>query len=203
MLIQDDYSLNNVLNFQKLLYTDEYIKNKILDKVKQCKKEKNISSSYNKISLLKTVENTFKFKRFDFDEENISFVEFDKDTQKLIDNVFRLKTKFNNKQEVIKSYEKMIKNVCGDMNIIETSRTREGKERKRKYNLNIDVFKSMVDLIKLKNPYFDNYNTDLIKTYYPDVEIKQNHKEYSFLDYGLDEEEDEKNKIYRFNKIIK
>lgn len=199
MLIQDDYSLNNVLNYQKLLYTDKYIETKLKEKYTQCKSIKNISSCYNKISLLKTVENTFKFKRFNFNDENITFTEFDNDTQKLIDNVFRLKTNFNNKKEVIKSYEKMIKNICGDMNVIEISR--KGKERKRTYKLNIDVFGSIVDLVKLKNPYFDNCNTDLIKEYYPEVEIKQNHKEYSFLDYGLDEEEDEKNKMYRFKKI--
>ena len=55
----------------------------------------------------------------------------------------------------------MVKHICGDIPIINIDRT--GKKRIRVYSLNIDTVKELISLTKLKNPYFNNYNIELIK----------------------------------------
>ena len=117
LLIQNDKSLNNYLNFQKLLYSDELIVKKLNDIHKKeegvevnCKKTKCVNNIYTKISLLKNLENTYKFERFNFDEEKINVENsLNKDIVELINTSFRFKkTNLKTKRDVLKLYVNMI-----------------------------------------------------------------------------------------------
>ena len=55
----------------------------------------------------------------------------------------------------------MIKHICGDIPIIISNQ--KGKKRIRVYSLNIDILIELISLTKLKNPYFNNYNKELIE----------------------------------------
>ena len=57
----------------------------------------------------------------------------------------------------------MIKNICGDFPIVNSSQQRINKIKTRVYTLNSDLLNDLLTLTKLKNPYLKTYNKELIK----------------------------------------
>ena len=55
------------------------------------------------------------------------------------------------------------KNICGDFPIIISSQ--KGKKKIRVYEINKELLVDLLTLTKLKNPYLQNYNKELIKKF--------------------------------------
>ena len=69
------------------------------------------------------------------------------------------------KENIIKLYINMIKNVCGDIPIIKSYQKGIGKKKIRVYEINTELLVDLLTLTKLKNPYLKNYNKELIKKF--------------------------------------
>ena len=163
IFLQDDHSLSNFFNFQKLFRSEEYIDNKIEINNKNCQKVKNLTNTYTKINLLRRIEEVYKIDRLDLTFKNISIEKtMKKDEIEFISSIFRSKKNdLSTTENVIKLYINMIKHICGDIPIIISNQ--KGKKRIRVYSLNIDILIELISLTKLKNPYFNNYNKELIE----------------------------------------
>ena len=173
VLLQEEHSLTNLFNFQKLFRTDEYINEKISKNIQNCQKVKNLSNTYTKINLLRLFEKVYNIDRLDFNFTNISLVNnLTYDEIKLITNVYRsTKTDLSTIENIIKLYINMITNICGDLPIVISSR--KGKKNIRVYTINTELLFDLITLTKLKNPYLKNYNKELIKKFTeiePDIE---------------------------------
>jgi len=70
--LQDEHTLTNLFNFQKLFRTDDYINKKIEENNKNCQKVKNLSNIYTKINLLRVFEKVYNIERLDLNFTNIS-----------------------------------------------------------------------------------------------------------------------------------
>ena len=163
IFLQDEHALTNLFNFPKLFRTEEFINNKIEANNKNCQKVKNISNSYTKIKLLRKIEEIYKIDRLDLTFKNISIENTLKpDEIDFINVIFRSKKNdLSTTENVIKLYINMIKHICGDLPIIISSQI--GKKKIRVYTLNIDTVMELILLTKLKNPFFNNYNKELIE----------------------------------------
>ena len=124
-----------------------------------------MSNSYTKINLLRIFEKVYNINRLDFEFLNINLINnLTTDEIELITNVFRsTKTDLSTKENIIKFYINMIKNICGDLKIIISSQ--KGKKKIRVYEINKELLVDLLTLTKLKNPYLKNYNKELIKKF--------------------------------------
>lgn len=173
IFLQNEHSLTNLFNFQKLFKTDDYITKRVELNNINCQKVKNLSNSYTKINLLRIFEKVYNIDRLDFNFTNISLNNnLTSDEIKLICNVYRsTKTDLSTIENIIKLYINMITNICGDLPIIISSR--KGKKNIRVYTINTELLFDLITLTKLKNPYLKNYNKELIKKFTeiePDIE---------------------------------
>ena len=140
-----------------------------------CQKVKNLSNSYTKINLLRIFEKVYNIDRLDFKFTNISLVNnLTIDEIDLIYNVYRsTKSDLSTKENIIKLYINMIKNICGDLQIIISSQQRINKIKTRVYEINKELLVDLLTLTKLKNPYLKNYNKEIVKkltNIEPDIE---------------------------------
>ena len=163
IFLQDEHALTNLFNFQKLFKTEEFITNRVEQNSINCQKVKNLSNSYTKINLLRIFEKVYNIDRLDFKFLNISLDNnLTTDEIELINNVYRsTKTDLSTKENVIKLYINMIKNICGDLPIIISSQ--KGKKKIRVYEINKELLVDLLTLTKFKNPYLKNYNTVIVK----------------------------------------
>jgi hypothetical protein len=193
--IMDEYYLKDYYDVIKLLRTDDFIKLKLNEKIKSSFKVKTVSTVYNKVLILSKFESHYKISRLNFDFTNIQIESEIKDDLKLLINeVFRTtKNKYNSQYELLKLYVLMIKNICGDLQIVTSEKGTKRTDRKYKFILNIELLKDLVQLMKYKNPVLNNFDTKLIETH---TSIKPDKKPIS--EYLKDEDNDFEN--YLFNK---
>ena len=118
--LQDEHTLTNLFNFQKLFRTDDYINKKIEENNKNCQKVKNLSNIYTKINLLRVFEKVYNIERLDLNFTNISLDnKITEDKIELIYNVYRFtKSDLSTVENVIKLYINMITNICGDLKVV-------------------------------------------------------------------------------------
>jgi len=166
LFFTDEYALKNYFNFITLLRTDEYIKNKNAEKLSQTFKIKNLSNVYNKLSLLDQLEKHYNITRFNFNFDEINIEnEISKKYQTLCKEIFR-STKiidYKIKYELLKAYIQMIKNICGDIQIITSKQVKKNKKTEWQYKMNIETLKDLITLVKFNNPSLKNFNIELIE----------------------------------------
>ena len=198
IFLQEEHTLTNLFNFQKLFRTDDFITEKVELNNNNCQKVKNLSNSYTKINLLRIFEKVYNINRLDFEFLNINLINnLTTDEIELITNVFRsTKTDLSTKENIIKLYINMIKNICGDFPIIISSQ--KGKKKIRVYEINKELLVDLLTLTKLKNPYLKNYNKELIKKFTNiEAEIEPPNKCKTPEEY---EEVEDMYNTYLFNK---
>jgi hypothetical protein len=163
--LQDEHTLTNLFNFQKLFRTDDYINKKIEENNKNCQKVKNLSNIYTKINLLRVFEKVYNIERLDLNFTNISLEnKITEDKIELIYNVYRFtKSDLSTVENVIKLYINMITNICGDLKVVLSGQKRIKKVLKRVYTVNTELLIDLLTLTKLKNPYLKTYDKELIK----------------------------------------
>jgi hypothetical protein len=165
LFIQDEYALNNLFNFQKLFRTNEFIDEKLKEKNTLSKRVKNLSTTYTKINLLRYFEKMYNINRLDMEFKDITpEKQLTKEDKSLFSNVFRTKKgNLKTKENIIKYYVGLLKNICGDLPLIKSSQIGRAKDRKRVYTLNEELMKHLIYLTKQKNPTLKHYNLELIE----------------------------------------
>lgn len=176
-----------------LLKDQEFIKEKLKDKIVNSYFNIGIQNVFSKIKLLHDFEREMNIKRFDFDgiKEGIE----------LKDNIwFMVKKLFGKrnstkKPETINDYKKhyasMINNIVPG--IVDSKRVSEGGREKniryQKYFLNNELLKNSYKLDKVKDKSREDYDLDVVERLglkLPKVKEVEC-EDYEFNDYGLDE----------------
>jgi len=114
----------------------------------------------------------------------------------LYQNIFpRLKTKtYSEIKNLQLIYINLIKNICGNLPIINSKVIKKNNKNSYKYTINTDLIESLISLCKYNNPELTNFKLDIIKQFTnitPELEKKN-----IFYD-----DEDDKINNYMFNKI--
>lgn len=166
-LIMDDYVLKNCFSLMNLLKTSNYIKEKLTKKKENTFKIKLLSSTINKIALLEEFEKHYKINRFQMDFKDVDVSnEISEKFKDLYIELFpkRNAKSFKTKDNLLKIYVNIIRNICGDIKLIYRKQTNK-EEGKKKYGfeLNAQILREVVELVKLKNGALKNYDTELIE----------------------------------------
>lgn len=176
-VLEDNYKLTSFFNIQKLMKTDEYLKEKTIDNNINSFKIKHYNDTTTKTILLRNFEKKYKINKLDIhlNDFDITKVEHLNENEiKHYQNIFRsTKSKLDTKYDVQKYYVSMIKNITGELNIIQTKKTKN-KERKDiyVYNYNKDLIVKIFDLTKLKDEYYTNYVDEILNRLNVDKPIK-------------------------------
>ena len=154
------------MNIIRLLKSDEYIKNKLIKINEQNQKIKLIDNIYNKISILRKLEQSLFLKPLQVHYSLDNKIDIVDKEWALIKKLFRKnKDKPENMTEFKPLYISMIKNICNS-DIINSDRERDGKTKIRIYNLNQQYILEQIELNKYSNPKtlnFDNHFIELFK----------------------------------------
>lgn len=167
IFIEDDYALKNFFNLVNLFKDDDYINTKFEDIGKKSMDVKMINNKYSKLKLLKMFETHYKINRFNFD---INTVNIDKE----ISNEFKImyeeifskqkKQSFTTKQNIIQIYVKIIKNICGDIPIIKSTKKQINNVRTYVYEIDNECANNIMKLAKIGNITLYGFNLDLVKS---------------------------------------
>lgn len=164
--IIDDYALNNYFNFLNLFKNEDYINDKITLIKKSNFKIKNISNIFCKIQLLKAFETHYKIDRLNLNFDNVDETnEISKSFKELYFLSLPKQTakKFNSKYELLKIYVNIIKNICGELPLIQSKRVKINKKCIYKYSVNEELATNLILLSKFKNPKLKFYNIELVE----------------------------------------
>ena len=156
--LMNPFKLNDHMNIIRLLKSDEYIKNKLIKINEQNQKVKTIDNIYNKISILRKLEQSLFLKPLQVNYSLDSKIDIVDKEWALIKKLFRKnKDKPENMIEFKPIYISMIKNICNS-DIIYDSRERNGKNKIRIYNLNNLYILEQIELNKYSNPKILNFD---------------------------------------------
>lgn len=168
VFITDENALTNYFCSLNLFRTDEYIKSKTNDKLKESFKIKHLSTIYNKLSILKEFESYYKINRLDLDFSKVDATkEINEDFQLLSKSVFEPRGKvlpsYKTKYDLLKIYVNMIKIICGDIPLILSKKCKKDKKGYYEYSLDNALIKDLIELVKFNNPQLKKFNCELIK----------------------------------------
>jgi hypothetical protein len=160
-IITDKFKTEEHLNIIRLLKDEQYINCKLMDQKTNSFNIASLGSSYNKIKLLIQLEKDMKLNRLQIDIDTAQYFELTDKRYELIKKVFKItKAKPLTKILLFQLYIAMIKSI-GSINLITTKRS--GKLNTSLYSLNNETINRHVQLNKIKNPSFNNYDKDIIK----------------------------------------
>lgn len=155
-ILIDKYKTEDYLNLTRLLKKREMISNKLNKHKENLTDYKAIYTSYYKVSLIWELEDELKINRFNF-----KYLEEDKPFNIKEDLLKRINTSYRtdrNKHtpktfnEYIKFYVHKIKQLIGDINIINTKKTQINKIRQQVYTLNKTNLNDYLKLYELSDP---------------------------------------------------
>jgi hypothetical protein len=169
----------------------------------------NLNSSFHKIKLLYQLEKEIGITHLcvDVKIENMTFFDIPNNMFQLMKKVFRIeRAKPKNKNELIKLYISMIKNIACPEIIISTKATKRN-DRNYKYELNKELLKYHIELDTYVNKYLSNYNTEILEM----LQIEKLEKEElndpfldnkccGELDKGIKFDDDDDNTIQQIDK---
>ena len=169
--LTDEHSLRHYYSFLSLFRTKEYIKEKQIEKNKDCFIVKNLSNTYSKVNLLFLFEKHYNIERLNFDFTNVDETnEINDKFKEYYKDVFPKQTakNFKTKYDLLKVYVNMIKNICGEIPIIKGVKQKKDKklfyayELNKGYNDDITI-KYLLKLTKLNNPSYKHFDIHLIE----------------------------------------
>lgn len=170
--ITDEHKTEKYFNMIRMLKSDDYIKGKLKKLELENYKVKNIDNIYNKIKIVRTLEEQFNISHFDINYNKTDDITIDDGKWALYKKVFRSeKAKPLNMLEFKPIYIQFINNVCG---IIKGKQV--GKEHKKIYNIDNDYIKHCLELNKYINPKTNDFNNYFIELYdiRPNKDLKNN-----------------------------
>ena len=188
-VLEDEYKLNSYFNIQKLFKTDKYLNDKAIDNKTNNFNVKTSKDTITKIKLLRVFEKKMKIDKLDIHMEQLNIEKVDKlsnDEIKHFQNVFRsTKTKLDNKIDIQKFYIGLIKNITGELNILQSKKTTT-KANKTTYinSFNDELIKNIFELTLLKDAYLLNYNDEILNK----LSIKKPDKANNINDDDIDKE---------------
>ena len=154
------------MNIIRILKSNEYIQNKLIKINEQNHKVKTIDNIYNKISILRKLEQSLFLKPLQTNYSLDNKIDIVDKEWSLIKKLFRTtKDKPTNMIEFKPLYISMIKNITNN-ELINDARERNGKNKVRIYNLNQQYMDEQIELNKYSNPNrlnFDNHFIDMFK----------------------------------------
>ena len=167
ILITDDYALKTYYNLLNLLKTNDYIRLKQCQKRKEVFEVKSLATTFNKVLLLIKFELHYKIDRFNFDFKNIDpSKEISDKFKELYSALFPKRTSklYKTKFDLLKIYVNLIKNICGDIPLIDRKQVKRNGKKEYDYIINKDVLTDIITLAKYKNPSLKNYNLELVES---------------------------------------
>jgi hypothetical protein len=159
-IIENEFKLTGFFNFQYLMKNNEFLKQQL-----NFKTNKNVIT---KILLLREFETKMNIDKLDIQMNNFNIDKIEKLNEneiKHFQNIFRTtKTQINTYKQIQKFYIGLIKNICGELNII-TCKQIKDKQRNNitTYSFDNKLINNCFELIKLKDEYLINYNDDFLK----------------------------------------
>jgi len=161
--LTDPFKLTDHYNTIRMFKPIYYIESKFYDAIINNFECKYINNIYNKIKIIKNIEQKYNIKNFNTNsyEKNI----LTDNEYNLIKNLFRInKIKPNNNYEIIIMYVTMIKNICGS-DIIKYKQTMINGKRKYEYYYNDEYIKFHKKLTSyyITNNEFEFNNTVILK----------------------------------------
>ena len=178
--IRDDYALKDYFNLLNLFKTKDYVKLKHNQKSDQTFKIKLLKTTFNKLSLLEKFETHYKIERLQFDFKDVDEKnEIGEDFKTLYEEIFPRKTtkNYKSKQNLLKIYVNIIKDICGDIKLIKRVQTHK-IEGKKYYGYKItEILTDIIELAKFNNNGLKNFNLELIEkltSIKPDVNAFKN-----------------------------
>ena len=164
--LMNPFKLNDHMNIIRFLKSDEYIKNKLIKINDQNQKIKVIDNIYNKISILRKLEQSLFLKPLQVNYSLDSKIDIVDKEWALIKKLFKTtKNKPENMTEFKPLYISMIKNIT-NCELINSERERDGKKQIMKHQLNHQYILEQIELNKYSNPKilnFDNHFIELFK----------------------------------------
>ena len=154
------------MNIFRVLKSDEYIKNKLIKINEQNQKIKSIDNIYNKISILRKIEQSLFLKPLQVNYSLDHKIDIVDKEWALIKKLFKTtKNKPENMTEFKPLYISMIKNITNS-ELINSVRERDGKNKIMIHQLNHHYILEQIELNKYSNPKilnFDNHFIELFK----------------------------------------
>lgn len=193
-IINNKYIKDDYLNLIRLFTIDEIIKEKLNNVNKNNVEYKAIHSNYNKISLLRRLEKelgieTFQIEKLKEDKSIIINEQLIKEINKSFISVEIPKT-YN---DCIEYYVKKLKNLCGNIKIIDTDRVYNNYIKKKitRYTINEETLKFYFELHYLSNPTRSNIKPGLLKRFKDNIKQMSIDEFYKIGHNDNDEEDDE------------
>jgi hypothetical protein len=172
-VIKNENVMTDYFNFSKYLKTDEYIDRKI-EELKKTTYNCHLIKCYEfRIKLVREFEVINKLKQFSSDFNNIN-------NWKLSDELYeRIKISFGhrdkkpeNAYEFKKYYIGLLKNLFGELGILEKKQIRKGKAREYEYSFDHNVIVKYLKLYGYTDPFYDKFDADVLKKF--DIKVKSN-----------------------------
>jgi hypothetical protein len=170
--ITDEHKTEKYFNMIRMLKSDDYIKGKLNKLELENYKVKNIDNIYNKIRIIRTLEEQFNISHFDINYTKTDDITIDDGKWALYKKVFRSeKKKPMDMLEFKPIYIQFINNICG---IIKGKR--KGKQQIINYNINNDYVKHCLELNQYINPKRTDFKNYFIELYdiRPNEDLKNN-----------------------------
>ena len=183
-IITNKFKLMEHLNIIRLLKSDTYIDIKLLQTYQTGFDVKTIESIFNKIKLLRCLEEKYDIGLLNVACDKVGDIVMDDATFKLFNNLFRsTKKKPTNFKELMQLYFCIIKNITCNEIIISTKclKRGDGNRDSYSYTLDSDVIHEHLELNKYINANCNGFNNQFVEMFKIDVK-KQSDTKAEFID---------------------
>ena len=160
--ITDKHALQNHVNIIRILKNDDHINKKIHEAKENSFDIKNLSSIYNKIHVIRNLENKYNIQKLQVDFQNTGPIEMNDDEHKYIKSIFRIsKPKPKDYEELRKIYVTMIKHVTSN-DLIKSFQSKQKETRdERIYKINNEFIQFHLKLNNFSNIYNRNFHDEI------------------------------------------
>jgi hypothetical protein len=191
-ILTNKYKIEEHLNIMRMLKSDEYIDDKLKHIHNQGFEVKAITSTYNKIKLLRAIEKTYDIQPLDVEFDKTGCIEMSDKMYCLFKTLFRSqKAKPTTYEELKQMYVGIIKSItCNE--IINTSRNKSRTKSNTKrdtteYKLNNELIQYHIKLNKHNNKHGRNFHDAFVEMFKMKVDVVKNKDVVNNgLDDGLD-----------------
>ena len=186
-VFMNKYKMEEYFHTVALLRSDEYVDDRINKAYETMYDVRVMTSTYNKIKLLRTLEATYNIAPFDITTEKDEAITMDDKTHQLYQKVFRSKKeKPTNHKQLKQIYVGLIKNITSHDIISSKQLSTKAQRNQRVYSINEELIQEHLKLYKRYMPTMENIKPCFLKMF--DIEVDEVEEEMEFIDEDDDDE---------------